>query len=133
MLAIRYKWDPDQPRDSRGRFTFTQADLDRMGPNEKREFAKQIGLNVPSGATRHEIHRALEKIALTHPNPVYKAYVSQAQRNLMEACRANPGFSDACPDSEVTEEFHEKSRGKMKNKDLPERVGTKSKKSLMRL
>jgi hypothetical protein len=131
MLPIRVLKEFDESlhaRDSRGRFTFTQADLDRMGPNERREFAKRIGLNVPTGATRYEIHRALEKIALSRPSPVYKAYVSQAQRNLMEACRADPGFSDKCPPGEVTEEYHEASRGKMKDKDLPEKVEEKEKK-----
>jgi hypothetical protein len=127
MLAIRYKGNPDQPRDSLGRYTFTLSDLDRMGPREKREFAKRMGVSLPEGASGYEIQRALEKIARSRPAPVYKAYVSQAQRNLMEACRADPGFSDKCPPADVVEEYHEASRGAMKDKDLPEKADEKEK------
>jgi hypothetical protein len=59
---------------------------------------------------------------------VRKKYVSQAQRNLMEACRADPGYSENCPPGDVVDEYHAASRGKMKDKDLPEKVDEKKKK-----
>jgi hypothetical protein len=59
---------------------------------------------------------------------VKKPYKSQAQRNLMEACRADPGYSENCPPADVVDEYHEASRGKMKDKDLPEKVEEEKKK-----
>lgn len=53
---------------------------------------------------------------------VNKKYLSEAQRNLFEACLNNPGsVQGKCPPRKVLEEYHAKSRGKMSNKDLPKR------------
>lgn len=58
----------------------------------------------------------------------FKRYRSQAQRNLMEACRHGAGY-EGCPPDKVLEEFHQKSKGRMKNKDLPVRSDSGKRKS----
>ena len=135
MLAFRHvlkDFDEDKhPRDSNGRFAVTQSDLNEMGHKGKAALAKRLNLNLPTHPTRHEVSQALERVARTSPkklSPVKKAYVSQAQRNLMEACRADPNYSENCPPPDVVAEFHEASRGGMKDKDLPEKTGEKEKK-----
>jgi hypothetical protein len=57
---------------------------------------------------------------------VFKAYASQAQRNLMEGLRHgwHPDGVKSIP-RKVTDEFHEKSKGHMKDKDLPGHVSKK--------
>jgi hypothetical protein len=54
---------------------------------------------------------------------VFKSYASQAQRNLMEGMRHgwHPEGVKSIP-SKVTDEFHDKSKGHMRNRDLPRRV-----------
>ena len=94
-----------------------------------------MNLDLPTHPTRHEVSQALERIARTSSktlSSVRKVYVSQAQRNLMEACRADPGYSDKCPPADVVEEYHEASRGQMKDKDLPEKAEEKERRKRKR-
>lgn len=126
MLLFRQKGHPDQPRDDRGRYTYSTPSA--TPSKDLYALAKKMRLNLPSYPTRYEIEQALERAASSTRPVVQKKYVSQAQRNLFEACRADPGFSDKCPPSDVTEEYHEASRGQMKDKDLPERAEEKDKK-----